>query len=143
MRARSTTRSNQRPDTLMQDRSPPDRQNPLATHGRTIHWVRLRRTLYEHMFSALLSNSDIARCSRHVSKVPLPELGHFIDPPQMTTDSLRNLAADRSASLRLRQRRYVDHFIAPIHPRFGLPIVYEATKWQAVDHKVAAGHALE
>src|SRR5271169_4340836 len=29
--------SNQRPDTLMQDRSPPARQNPLATHGRTIH----------------------------------------------------------------------------------------------------------
>src|SRR5665811_890688 len=39
MMARSTTRSNQRPDTLMQDRSPPARQNPLATHGRTIHWV--------------------------------------------------------------------------------------------------------
>jgi hypothetical protein len=30
-------RSNQRPDTLMQDRSPPARPNPLATHGRTIH----------------------------------------------------------------------------------------------------------
>src|SRR5665811_1326304 len=39
MMARITTRSNQRPDTLMQDRSPPARQNPLATHGRTIHWV--------------------------------------------------------------------------------------------------------
>src|SRR6266566_8991587 len=37
MVARSTTRSNQRPDTLMQDRSPPTRQKPLATHGRTIH----------------------------------------------------------------------------------------------------------
>ena len=37
MMARSTTRSNQRPDTLMQNRSPPARQNPLATHGRTIH----------------------------------------------------------------------------------------------------------
>jgi hypothetical protein len=35
--ARSTTRSNQRPDTLMQDRSPPARRNLLATHGRTIH----------------------------------------------------------------------------------------------------------
>ena len=29
--------SNQGPDTLMQDRSPPARLNPLATHGRTIH----------------------------------------------------------------------------------------------------------
>jgi hypothetical protein len=30
----------------------------------------------EHMFSALPSNSDIARCIRHVSKVPLTEVGH-------------------------------------------------------------------
>src|ERR1700758_3766128 len=36
MMARST-RSKQRPDTLMQDRYLPDRQKPLATHGRTIH----------------------------------------------------------------------------------------------------------
>src|SRR5215468_161372 len=35
--ARSPSSSNQRPDTLMQDRSPPTRRNPLATHGRTIH----------------------------------------------------------------------------------------------------------
>jgi hypothetical protein len=40
MMARSTTRSNQRPDTSMQDRLPPVRRNPLATHGRTIHRVR-------------------------------------------------------------------------------------------------------
>jgi Glutathione S-transferase, C-terminal domain len=33
--ARSTTRSNQRPDTLMHDRSSPDRRKPLVTHGRT------------------------------------------------------------------------------------------------------------
>jgi transposase-like protein len=33
-------------------------------------WVKLRRTQYEHMFSALPSNSDIARRSRHVSRVP-------------------------------------------------------------------------
>src|SRR5712692_3084644 len=43
MVARSTTRSNQRPDTLMQDRSPPPRRKPLATHGRTIHSGHLRR----------------------------------------------------------------------------------------------------
>ena len=34
--------------------------------------VKLRRTQYELMFSALPSNSDIARRSRHVSNVPLP-----------------------------------------------------------------------
>jgi hypothetical protein len=39
MMARSTTRSNQRPDTLMQDRISQDRRKPLAPHGRTIHWV--------------------------------------------------------------------------------------------------------
>src|SRR5216684_1127960 len=32
-------------------------------------WVKLRRTQCEHMFSALPSNSDIARRIRHVSKV--------------------------------------------------------------------------
>src|SRR6266446_3988309 len=32
---------------------PPIRRNLLATHGRTIHWVKLRRTQCEHMFSAL------------------------------------------------------------------------------------------
>ena len=38
MMARSTNRSNQRPDTLMQDRKTRS-INPFATHGRTIHWV--------------------------------------------------------------------------------------------------------
>jgi len=32
--------------------------------------VKLRRTQYEHMFSALPPNSDIARRSPHVSNVP-------------------------------------------------------------------------
>ena len=34
---REHERSNQRPDTLMQDRISQDRRKPLATHGRTIH----------------------------------------------------------------------------------------------------------
>src|SRR5450631_4482204 len=37
-------------------------------------WVKSRRTHYEHMFSALPPNSDIARCSRHVGKVPTAEV---------------------------------------------------------------------
>src|SRR5262245_60127820 len=37
MIARGTTRSNQRPDTLMQDRKADRSMKPLATHGRTIH----------------------------------------------------------------------------------------------------------
>jgi hypothetical protein len=35
---------------------------------------QLRRTQYEHMFSALPSNSDVARRSRHVSNVPISEV---------------------------------------------------------------------
>src|ERR1700694_2866463 len=42
----------------------------VSNHPECPSWVKLRRTQYEHMFSALPSNSDIARCSRHVSKVP-------------------------------------------------------------------------
>src|SRR6266481_4570055 len=44
MMARSPTRSNQRPDTLMQDRLPPTRRKPLATHGRTIHLAKSEKT---------------------------------------------------------------------------------------------------
>src|SRR5216683_3613709 len=42
----------------------------MLTLGRSPLWVKLRRTQYEHMFSASLSNSDIARGTRLVSKVP-------------------------------------------------------------------------
>jgi hypothetical protein len=44
-----------------------------AGHAPCLSWVKLRRTQHEHMFSALPSNSDIARRSRHVSKVPLTD----------------------------------------------------------------------
>src|SRR5882724_3418461 len=37
-------------------------------------WVKLRRTQYEHMFSALPSNSDIARRCRRVSKLPTGDI---------------------------------------------------------------------
>src|SRR5262249_8864389 len=39
MMARSTKGSNQRPDTLVQDRTCANSTTPLATHGRTIHRV--------------------------------------------------------------------------------------------------------
>src|SRR5258708_8563171 len=32
---------------------------PLATHGRIIHWVKLRNTRNEQIFSALLPITDI------------------------------------------------------------------------------------
>src|SRR6202048_5455991 len=72
MMARSKC-SNQRPDTLMQDRSPPARRNHLQRAAGPYSWVNLRRTQNEHMFSALPSNSDIALGTRHVSKVPLTD----------------------------------------------------------------------
>ena len=43
MVARSKS-SNQRPDTLMQDRKPTARRKPLATRGRTIHWGQNRKS---------------------------------------------------------------------------------------------------
>src|SRR6266581_1387026 len=46
---------------------------PGKITGRMSQLVKLRRTECEHMFSALPSNSDIARCIRHVSKVPIPD----------------------------------------------------------------------
>src|SRR5260221_10470029 len=46
----------------------------LPASWRTPFGVKLRRTECEHMFSALPSNSDVARCIRHVSKVPEDDL---------------------------------------------------------------------
>jgi hypothetical protein len=52
--------SNQRPDTLMQDRYRQLGKNPLATHGRTIHWVRIG-----HFDKAFLTSCvDGARIAR-------------------------------------------------------------------------------
>src|SRR6266567_5504088 len=56
-------------------KAPPDERggngyvlpNATAPH---LDSTKLRRTECEHMFSALPSNSDIARRSRHVSNVP-------------------------------------------------------------------------
>jgi hypothetical protein len=69
MMARSTTRSKQRPDTLMQDRSPPSRRNLLATHGRTMHTGQNRRSaLAEQKFRRCPlcagSGSKVSRCRR-------------------------------------------------------------------------------
>ena len=58
----------------MQDRSPPARQNPLATHGRTIHWVKPGNTRCEQMTSALPLTTDITKHKHHVRKVPLSDL---------------------------------------------------------------------
>ena len=78
MMARSK-RSNQRPDTLMQDRSPPTRRNPLATHGRTIHLGQSRRpqhvgrTFRYSLNSARIVNMrDLQRCSRATAPAALP-----------------------------------------------------------------------
>src|SRR6266550_3545905 len=52
--------------------------NTTAPH---LDSTKLRRTQYEHMFSALPSNSDIARRSWHVSNVPTPDLCLFTQLP--------------------------------------------------------------
>jgi len=44
---------------------PPYRRNSLATHGRTIHWVKMRNTQTEPMFSALPPGADIRRTRWH------------------------------------------------------------------------------
>src|ERR1700693_1956181 len=63
--------SNQRPDTLMQDRSPPARRNHLQRTARPDNWVKLRRTQPEQMFSGVPPLTDIARLDRHVANVPV------------------------------------------------------------------------
>src|SRR5450631_2132259 len=55
----------QGPDTDAQDQPPPFTFGLQRTAG-PYRWVNLRRTRYEHIFSASLSNSDIARGTRLV-----------------------------------------------------------------------------
>src|SRR6267378_6205255 len=52
----------------------PNFRNASICDGEVTLWVKLRRPQYEHMFSALPSNSDIAGCSRHVSNVPTGDI---------------------------------------------------------------------
>jgi hypothetical protein len=58
----------------MQDRSPPARQNPLATHGRSIHLGQSRHFDGLPMISGLTPEADIVTAGRDVSKVPKPEV---------------------------------------------------------------------
>src|SRR5437773_6209026 len=67
----------------------PARQNLLQRTAGPYKWVKLRRTQYEHMFSALPSNSDIARRIRHVSK----------GPQELTLVPLRRQICDSSLRL--------------------------------------------
>src|SRR5882724_4477102 len=69
MMARSKC-SNQRPDTLMQDRSPPARRNHLQRTAGPYIGVKLRRAQPEQLFSGVPLLTDIARLDRHVANVP-------------------------------------------------------------------------
>src|SRR5262249_19555101 len=58
MVVRSTARSIQRPDTLMQDRKATDRRRPLATHGRTIQLGQSSPLREVEPFADIRLNSD-------------------------------------------------------------------------------------
>src|SRR5882762_9428669 len=73
MMARSKC-SNQRPDTLMQDRSPLIRRNLLATRGRTIHSGQSRQFDRARLTSGLPRIADLLSVRRHVSKVPTSDM---------------------------------------------------------------------
>src|SRR5258707_15806193 len=64
MMARSTTRSNLRPDTLMQDRRRQFDEIFLQRTAGPYIWVKRRRTHYEQMFSAVHPITDIPGLDR-------------------------------------------------------------------------------
>jgi hypothetical protein len=55
----------------MQDRLPPDRRKPLATRGRTIHWVKMRNTRPQQISSGLSLITDLDE-----ALVCVPSEGH-------------------------------------------------------------------
>ncbi len=71
------TRSNRRPDTLMQDRNQTARRKPLATHGRTIHWVIRDRavSLETHPMTAVAYKRTSAERRRGQPRSPVPTGG--------------------------------------------------------------------
>ena len=71
---------------------PPDRQNSLATHGRTIHWVKMRKAHGEQLLSALASQAD------SLEGVNSSELGQKV---QKTYSIVRPIACPMSTSLRV------------------------------------------
>jgi hypothetical protein len=72
--------SNQRSDTLMQDRSPSTRQNLLATHGRTIH-LDHKQTLHQvYVMSALPPKADVAKRGGDVRYVPKADIRRTVQP---------------------------------------------------------------
>jgi len=114
MMAGSGTRSNQRPDTLMQDCAPPDRQSPLATHGRTIHLGGI--TAMEGGAAAVVCCPDW-----HVGRpTPTSRHGTTEDPglrPRRRTDGVRRPRPSGSDLPLLRGRQG-----CPIGPALGLVI---------------------
>ncbi len=68
MVARSMTRSNVRPDTLMQDPHPTDRRKPLATRGRTIRRARAE-ALDVHCSSKVTARRQLRPISAEVAKL--------------------------------------------------------------------------
>ena len=58
----------------MQDRLSPAQQNPLATHGRTIHAGQTRKSALVTAMSAFTPIATKLRTSREVRFVPKPEI---------------------------------------------------------------------
>jgi hypothetical protein len=54
-------------------------------------WVKMRRTQYEYMSSALPSNSDIARRSRHFAFVPIVLKKSFWGDERKVSEPLMHL----------------------------------------------------
>jgi hypothetical protein len=75
---------------LMQDRSPPTRQNLLATHGRTIHWV----IRYRFVWCPLRTMYAVPRKPTLGSTAIPPAMGQkWTHAPQQTAflfDSIRS-----------------------------------------------------
>ena len=76
MVARSMTRSNMRPDTLMQDPHPTDRRKPLATRGRTIHQGRVEMWRGGCRLNISVAASFDWRCLSGSTMAPFPHPAH-------------------------------------------------------------------
>ena len=65
----------------MQDRSPPNRRNPLATHGRTIHSGQFRPDSFTRAMSAPPLQADIK--ADVISHLPFAVCEELLNSPEI------------------------------------------------------------
>ena len=127
----------------MQDRLPPARRNPLATHGRTIHWVKLgpRATSELGPFTLI---ADVRGLRRHVRFVPQPDSRIAANSISIRSPRLRAVSSDDGTFIRPRicsvHTQSLNHDQASVEIEFPNGLSHTVS---ASEHTLTCGRSLD